>query len=1034
MKTRIDLPFLVQKALGACAVPSLGAAVVLLLLQAGHGGAFAQTAALQVPAETSENPLEQTGYSAKSREAHSTIWEKIVYEPSPFGGEPTPRVRQVTELATGLNYKDASGQWLPSRELVEPVEGGAQAIHGQTKLRWANNLADPWPVQIETPDGKTMHYRVLGITASDHTGKSVWIAEVKDSQGYIEDDSTVIYPDCMSGVKCSIRIRYMRAGIEQDLLIEESLEGLRPSDLGLDPKTAALTLVTEFNSVEPPRIVPEAASSAREDLLTDEVIDFGALKMGPGKAWITGGAPEGSAVTVFKQWLEEGGRRFLFEQMAVSEIAEKLDSLPRHEGAALSPGRSKLRHMVSSERTFPEPPVSARGDTSKMRMASDERDPVMLAALRPERALLADFQLLGSSATNYVFTADVTYYASGLVNLIGTTRAEGCSVLKIGTASTAGIKTTNLVCDTDLFAPFMVTAIDENGCGETISGSTGNPTNRWYGNIGIDLSGAPSGMVLSNVFFSHLSNAVAGAGVVLRNCQVVRCKNAFASGSTSPVLENVLLHRLDRFLPNSAAATVTGRHVTAHNVTNFLSNTTGTINLTNCLFAVVGSWQCTITRTNSSAFLASDAGVFQTVGGGAHYLAAESPYRGVGSTNLPAGLLAELSGRTSYPPTVYSNVTIYTDLVLGPAVERNTGPKDIGFLYAPLDYAFGGVHAYANLTFTAGTAVGWFRTTSGWYHAGHGIHMGDQKTIRFEGRADAPCYWVRTPTVQERLNALWVGGYGPGGITGWAWPNVGDAPQLRARFLKTSMLAADGNHWRDDYGRIMIHVSDSEFWGGGMGGYISSYFLTNCLFNRTYLGLADGNSDVRFDIRSCTFIGNQVYIGRNYPVPVSIRDCAFDRTLFPVTDGYAYNPAYSDYDYNAYITGQPMLTNSGPNNVFVTGSFDWQQSWLGNHYLPGGSGLIDAGSISDASTVGMYHHTTQTDQTKEYTSRLDIGKHWIATDGYGNPLDSDGDGVPDYIEDANGNGSVDSGETDWTSASDLGLKVLITRPKSGPLP
>ncbi len=49
----------------------------------------------------------------------------------------------------------------------------------------------------------------------------------------------------------------------------------------------------------------------------------------------------------------------------------------------------------------------------------------------------------------------------------------------------------------------------------------------------------------------------------------------------------------------------------------------------------------------------------------------------------------------------------------------------------------------------------------------------------------------------------------------------------------------------------------------------------------------------------------------------------------------------------------------------------------------------------------------------------------------GPPLDTDGDGIPDYLEDVNGNGIVDSGETDWRSATDLGFKLLITRPRNG---
>jgi hypothetical protein len=46
-------------------------------------------------------------------------------------------------------------------------------------------------------------------------------------------------------------------------------------------------------------------------------------------------------------------------------------------------------------------------------------------------------------------------------------------------------------------------------------------------------------------------------------------------------------------------------------------------------------------------------------------------------------------------------------------------------------------------------------------------------------------------------------------------------------------------------------------------------------------------------------------------------------------------------------------------------------------------------------------------------------------------MDTDGDGVPDYLEDRNGNGTVDSGETDWQNAGDWGLSVFITKPRPG---
>ena len=49
-----------------------------------------------------------------------------------------------------------------------------------------------------------------------------------------------------------------------------------------------------------------------------------------------------------------------------------------------------------------------------------------------------------------------------------------------------------------------------------------------------------------------------------------------------------------------------------------------------------------------------------------------------------------------------------------------------------------------------------------------------------------------------------------------------------------------------------------------------------------------------------------------------------------------------------------------------------------------------------------------------------------------NPVlwDTDGDGLSDYSEDCNGNGTFDTGETDWQDSADPGPKVWITEPKS----
>jgi hypothetical protein len=144
-----------------------------------------------------------------------------------------------------------------------------------------------------------------------------------------------------------------------------------------------------------------------------------------------------------------------------------------------------------------------------------------------------------------------------------------------------------------------------------------------------------------------------------------------------------------------------------------------------------------------------------------------------------------------------------------------------------------------------------------------------------------------------------------------------------------------------------------------------------------------------------------------------------------------------------YITGnQGQMNNNGYINTQVPSNetapvypavADYQVGPLGNRYYPtSGTGLfrlINAGSttadvvgeygnwngpVNIQIVTGLYHYTTQTNQMIEGDSVVDIGFHYVALDAYGNPLDTNGDGIPDYLEDANGNGIFDAGDLgDW---------------------
>jgi len=109
---------------------------------------------------------------------------------------------------------------------------------------------------------------------------------------------------------------------------------------------------------------------------------------------------------------------------------------------------------------------------------------------------------------------------------------------------------------------------------------------------------------------------------------------------------------------------------------------------------------------------------------------------------------------------------------------------------------------------------------------------------------------------------------------------------------------------------------------------------------------------------------------------------------------------------------------------------------LGRFYLPTNSTshspLFNSGSAA-ANTLGFYHYTTVTNQTRELTSTVDLGFHSVAVNSSGQPIDTDADGLADYFEDTDGDGTVDTGESSWMVVDTDGdgvsdyLEVLLGR-------
>jgi hypothetical protein len=936
------------------------------------------------------------------------VWQYQTYEPMP-NGKTVARLHQYRELAAGLNYLDAKGKWTPSVEKIEVFSGGAKAQQGQHKVVFSSNLNTAGAIDVHAADGQRLRSHIIGLIYADSTTRqAVLIAGMQDSDGEVVGDNQVLYPNAFDGVKADVRYTYRRDGLEQDVILREQLPA--PEAYGMNSATTELEVVTEFIN-PPPAWVSDM--QAEPDTESDQWISWGATSLGRGKAFSLNG--EDAPASVTKRYTVINGRYFLQEKVRLPDIAPALSKLPEQASNA-----RRRQGMASTHFTFPAAPAT-KSAARPMRLAM---------GAEASKGYVLDYVSTSTAYTNYLFQGDTTYYISGTLGLMGTSTFEGGAVIKY--APNASIFITqpcgiNFQCGP--YRPVIFTAIDDNTVGAIISGSTGTPVG-YYANAALTFISPQSLTPVANFRISYAKQAISciGNSLYYYNGQIINCLNGFTSYGANPqYLRNILFENVQtnfnqllqgQFDVQNSTFCGSSYLMTIRNQPNQIS----TLNLVNCILANVANCQTNGPSPGTYGLSGSYNGFFnsytfgnnqftnaiyplQQVGAAGCYLTSPNGFIGVGTSNLDSTWSAMLPQKTSFAPSVFSNlsITIATNFSMQ-AQRGSTNHPNLGYHYDPLDYVFSGVNLSSNITFSAGTAVGWFELP-GSGGPGYGLGLLDGTSAVFSGTVTQPCAFVRYSVVQEGGTGLWQDLGWWGGIVNIDNYNPGNPAALITQFTRFSAAANDSNLFRDGQNGqpLMVQGTDDEFLNGA-GGYNLEMSFTNCLFFRSSIGNGTSESYPYEIYRNCTFHGGLLEFGHSEdgaPYWYScLRDCSFDGTSFAIDDPFGSNTTYENYNYNAFLSGAAQPPNEGANTITVT-NFNWQNSWFGNFYLPPNSSLIQQGSTT-ADQVGLYHFTTQTNQVQETNSIVDIGYHYVTTDAYGNPLDSNGDGIPDYLEYPNG--------------------------------
>lgn len=956
---------------------------------------------------------------------------------------------RVMRLASGLNYRQ-NGEWERSEPAIRPFARGAVADTGQHKVIFARNLRSRGSIDMLTPDNKRLRSNVLGLYYMDtSTGKSVMIAQIQDSIGQIVQPNQIVYHDAFQGVKADVRYTYRRNGIEQDVIILEQPPA--PAAFGLHEQTTSLEVMTEF--VESPKpnirdlkIRQHQAQGPPIAEKIDEVLEFGRVRIGPGWAFRTAPNVQGrqeEAKRVRKKWFELNGRKFLLEGVNFDKIQESLQRLPvgGQRGAALE----KPLGVVRLARYIPDAP---RG--------LELGKPVKLASLdyKPTGYVLDYVSDFGSQ--NFVFRGDTTYLVTDAVSLDGETVFEGGAVIKFESGNGPAIWINqSAIFKTGPYSPVVFTAVDDDSVGEEITGiSTGTPAG-YYG--GFFVTQNNDGNPIRHARFKYLDEAIGatdGASIEVQHAQFVNCNSGFDIwsdfGTTIEVM-NSLFYNCDTIFRSMGTYynDVTGYHLTinqcnhvawyndAEAFTNYYEDPPGSgvyvetnwfegefnLTLANSIVAntpnMVGLGNpefANLTTTSlDSTTVTNGSGLFETFGNAGHYLPPSSPMRDQSLANIPASLAAELPGLTT-TATPSANVFVQVELsgetVLQPSTARDDdGALDQGYHYAPIDYAFARswVAAGGTVAVKAGTIIATFSDDLQTAYYGLGFPNANWKFEAY-GNPIATTKIVTFDTVQEPFANQWFNNL-PESLKAWG----GDG-ELFANFVEWCGLAGGPQHlWVQMSSVNGLDIRNSQFHSGSVYLLFASAAFRNCLFDRAPITVT---MNPVFSLDHSTLSGevnafNNSFGAGNY---------TFHNNIF--LEGSFTCSSVTAANYNGYGDGAVNFTG-GANDQVLVAYQDYDPDMdvpfgsgpLGYHYNSGGYAynFNNAGSDS-AANVGLYHFTTATDQTKEGNTMVDLGFHYVAVDGNGNPIDGDGDGLPDYFEDQNGNNVWDGIETDLATA------------------
>jgi hypothetical protein len=346
--------------------------------------------------------------------------------------------------------------------------------------------------------------------------------------------------------------------------------------------------------------------------------------------------------------------------------------------------------------------------------------------------------------------------------------------------------------------------------------------------------------------------------------------------------------------------------------------------------------------------------------------------------------------------------------VLVSANERDTDLPDIGFGYEPADFAFIGCKiTNSTLSFGEGVAI---VTMPG---ASSSITLQSNGNLTSTGSALRLNRLLRDRCVAE-LPVPWTYGTLTYGLY------IGSTSAIARLDFNELVVPGSTSHYPVYGVASEATFKNCQFAGGYLyawdsGGAFTYYNIINSLLERVKCALGSWNPS--WQPHMVVTLKNDLFHGGQVDLQQLWGDSTYWYASYNMFNNATGNFVNTISSYNGYVNGATVTRSIDYGNNITNASFSFASGPLGNYYQSS-TNMFNAGNVG-ANTLGLYHYTVVTNSVKETNSLIDYGFHYVAVDANGLPFDFDGDAIPDYIEDSNGDGNGANDPISWQTYNSL---------------